>query len=175
MATRKPQKGDEMIHHGRRQKIIAFHDRAVLDENGEPKKVQFFAFEGGPDVQLERRGELVTEPAYLGVGFVEELRWSEADGAWYLPGRILANDERTLYTAIFGTWPAADVHLVARKALDAVDLDVLEPETIERLVTVIKTRRKPKLDETGVPAEEYAEACLQHCRELRELRAADRS
>ena len=116
MAKTKPKVGDKMIHHGHLHELVEFSARGALDEKGEPVKVEMAVFENG---------------SYKGICKLEELVWSEADQAWYLPGRVLANDERMIYAAMFGNWPPAEIHLTARRMLDELDLDAVDVEKVK--------------------------------------------
>lgn len=116
MAKMKPQVGDKMIHHGHLHELVGFSARGALDEKGEPVKVEMAVFENA---------------AYKGICKLDELVRSEADQAWYLPGRVLANDERMVYAAMFGNWPPAEIHLTARQMLDTLDFDAIDVEKVK--------------------------------------------
>lgn len=191
MPKRIPKVGDPVYHHGRRHTITQLQDRPVL-EGGAPAVVQLVVFESADQYAREeektmRDGSVqaVKVPRFVVKGVASELRWSEPDAAWYLPGRVLSRDERTVYEAAFGTWPPAEIHLTARAALDAIDLEAVDTD---RLVGVIKRMRmlhiaeaydlRPRDGETktgfvarcDAAARDYAPKCLAHVAELRALR-----
>jgi hypothetical protein len=85
-----PKVGEILFHHGRRHEILGFRGDKFWFRNG----------------------------GFLGRGETADLRFSEGDGWWYLPGRVLANDERTVVNAMMGAWPSAASHLAMRKVLD---------------------------------------------------------
>lgn len=156
MPSRTPKVGDKVMHHGHLHEIMEMRDRAVM-EDGTPTVVHMVVFEN---------------EGYRVLGFLNELRWLEKDQAWYLMGRVLARDERTLYEAAFGVWPAAEIHLTARAALDAIDFADVDRS---RLLGVIRRRRlaretDEKPDEYAARVEAYANAAIEHCKELRTLR-----
>lgn len=171
-----PAVGQPVIHHGHIHRILAFHRKAVLDpESGEPRVERLVRFRSGAE----------GEGRYLVTGFAHELRWSEADGAWYLTGRVLARDERTVIAALTGAWPPAHSHLTLRAVLDADPRPLGEQVEMDKLKAVIRQRRlKQGVDkrsgERFEEAEEqfearvgeYAEACLEHAEELRAARKA---
>lgn len=189
--TASPQVGERMIHHGHFHEIIEIRPKAVLNEKGNPVKVEMAVFDN------ER---------FRGVCRAEELRWSDQDDAWFLPGRILCHDERTVAAATMGMWPKAESHLMVRAMLDSVDTPLADHLSIDALDAVIRTRRLIRgfdkktglfLDGTGptkgmtdeeiterreaaeteaeftARVQAYREACLQHCEELRALRRGD--
>lgn len=157
----KPRKGDPVIHHGQRHEITDFQKRAVIDdETGEARAVEFAVFEN-------ERFEVTCDAS--------ELAWSKVDEAWYLPGRLLANDERTLAAAILGQWPTAEAHHAVRAALHAVPGRYRDHVSAERLNAVVASRRlKQEEGEDDEAFQErvaaYADACIAHCEALRTAR-----
>ncbi len=108
-------------------------------------------------------------------GRLDELRWSEEDDAWYLPGRVLSRDERTVYRSVFRVWPTAEMHHAARRALDDLDLEEID---MTELARIVKLRRLEKggdetQEEFDARAAAYARACIAHCEELRALRRGE--
>lgn len=169
MAAKKPKVGDAVLLHGGMHEITSLPKRAVM-RDGEAVAVDMVAFEsftGG-----------LNNTGFRGKGNAPDLIWSDADGAWYMMGRLLANDERLVYEALMGVRPPPETHMMARSFLDSIEYaDVPR----ERLAVVVKKWKVPRLrDEKGEWAEteaawdkragEYADACLAHCTEVKEAR-----
>lgn len=166
MADRTPSEGDPVLHHGRMHEITSLQPRARLVE-GEAETGTVAIFEND---EYEVRG------------WAHELTWSEADQAFYLPGRVLCRDERALHEAVVGVWPRAENHLAARKYLDTLVLEFKEDVGQEAeadvskaaLVDVLQRRKVYDVPDGETWDEDdwraHAERCLEHCREIRELR-----
>jgi hypothetical protein len=147
MATKKPQVGDAVLHHGRSHAITVLGKRAVMRNNA-AVVAEMVTFENERFRVLGNRPDLV---------------WSADDNAWYLPGRVLCRDERLLYEALMGVRPPAETHMAARKLLDMTDFAEVPKDRLSGVVA----RRTGR---TGKDAEDYADACLAHCAELKEAR-----
>ena len=148
MAAKKPKVGDMVIWHGRLHQVIALPKRAVMRGNtAEVVNMTIFENEG-----------------YRGLVKMDDLVWSAADGAFFGPGQLLANDERVLYEALMGVRPPAETHMTARKLLDNTDYASEVP--MDRLLVTVQRRKGL----AGKDAEAYAVACLAHCAELKEAR-----
>lgn len=116
--------GDVVLHHGRLHKITETF-RRWYEKDGQP-----VAFNG---VVFENTG-------YAVKANIEELVWNAEDGWWFLPGRVLAKDERTLLNAMVGAWPDSASHLAVRAVLNVGG--PLEAQVDRnRLETVIRTKR----------------------------------
>lgn len=156
-----PKVGDLVIHHGVVHEIKRLNPRARINrDTGAAETVETVVFEN------ER---------YHVVALLEDVKWSEEDQAWYLPGRVLSRDERTLLQAISGAWPPATSHLTMRKVLDVSPGTFKDTVDLGILKDVVKARRLKQ--EVGESAEDYdtraatyAGAMLDHCEELRAAR-----
>lgn len=181
MSKRIAKVGDIVLHHGHYHTILGFEDRAVKRQ-GKPELARVAVFDSNP--ADAKKGYLVkcNEP---------DLAYSDELGAFYLPGRVLANDERILYEVLAGVRPPAETHLVARKILADADLVELlaDVKQKQRLVGIVARRKR--LDQLGIdpddlvglePAEreatvnkaaaKYAKLAVAHCLELRDIQAA---
>jgi hypothetical protein len=145
-----PKVGEILFHHGRRHEILGFRGDKFWFRNG----------------------------GFLGRGETADLRFSEGDGWWYLPGRVLANDERTVVNAMMGAWPSAASHLAMRKVLDVEGplADHVDLEALKRIIVVRRTDAIQRTDGESDAAFDkrvagYTLACLAHCEELRAFRA----
>jgi len=156
-----PKVGDKVLHHGRAHTITKIIPKARVNATtGEPEMCPLVRFENA---------------RYGVTGLLDDLRWSEEDGAWILPGRVLSKDERTVIQAMSNNWPPPESHLVFRQLLDGANGPLTEHVDMDRLVRVVKSRRLAQLpDETEEAytqrATEYATAALAHCEELRSFR-----
>ena len=169
MATRKPKIGDPVIHHGRMHEITAFPEEAYV-EGGKAKLRK--------GIRFENDGFAVETYD------VQDLRWSEVDGAWCLFGRLLSRDERVVYEASIGAWPRPENHAIARDVLDRVDLTGLDRT---RLTDVVMRQKGRQLVEAGVVAVaedgttkvhqkelgQYVDAVIAHVAELRAERGGN--
>ena len=124
----KPKEGDMVLHHGRLHEIIGFRNRYFKGANGKPA-VASFAFCKNAGFQP------VCESALL--------KWSAKDKAWYLPGRVLSKDERTVINAMVGSWPKAEAHMAVRSMLDVEGplADHVNMEDLEKIVRARRLRR----------------------------------
>ncbi|MGW8180028.1 MAG: hypothetical protein ACWGQW_14895 [bacterium] len=120
-----PKVGDKVLHHGRIHEIIGFREEGARRVGGKwvPNMKVFF-----------RNGR------YLPKADASELKWSAEDEAWYLPGRVLSKDERTVINAMMGAWPNEGSHMAVRKILD-VEGPLADHVSLERLGAIIKARR----------------------------------
>jgi hypothetical protein len=148
MPARKPKVGEAVVHHGRPHAVTKLGRRAAIRDNA-AVIVEMVTFENEKYAVLAQMADLV---------------WSDEDGAWYMPGRVLARDERILYEALMGVRPPAETHLTARKLLNGVNYETEVP--MDRLVGAVAKRTGL----LGKDAEKYAAACLAHCAELKEAR-----
>jgi hypothetical protein len=169
--------GAKALHHGRLHELVRFEDRPALDANKQP-----YPF----------RVAVLENDRYLVKCNAAELAWDEVGGVFYLPGRVLAKDERTLVAAMVGGWPKAGSHLAVRRMLDvegplinhlqeAAINSIHEGEKpaanagLELLKGVVRARRLTRAEgETGedfdARVEAYALAAIAHCEELRDYR-----
>lgn len=120
-----PKVGDMVLHHGRMHEIIGFREEGAkrVGNKWVPNNKVFF-----------RNGR------YLPKANASELVWSAEDKAWYLPGRVLSKDERTVINAMVGSWPTEGSHLAVRKMLD-VEGPLADHVSMERLTAIVKARR----------------------------------
>ncbi len=154
MAAEKQKVGDAVLHRGRQFTIIGLPDRAVK-KDGTAVLVDMIVFSNDTGGS-EGLGSRV-------IGEAADFVWSEEDKAWYGLGALLAQDECIVYEALLGVRPPPETHLTARKVLDMTDYaDVPR----ERLITVVEKRQGLE----GAEAEEYADACMVRCAEMREAR-----
>lgn len=167
MPAKKPKVGDRVYHHGHYHEIRAVH-RERTDVEGNTVKLPHLLFEnGGPKDGFRVRGS-----------GAHELVWSPRLEAWYLPGRVLARNERALAESITGAWPPAANHLAILDMLDAVDLASIDRAKLKDVVR----RRKPDAIEEAAKAEAsggdpeaaldgYVGRVIEQCRTLRGVRA----
>lgn len=159
MAMKKPKIGDAVIHQGRRHDIIELPLKAIKRDG---------------DAVIAERVRFKNEYVDSVLANMPDFIWSDADDAWYLGGRLLANDERILYEVLLGVRTPPETHMAGRTFLDSIDYaDVPR----ERLLKIVGSRKMTTDAETGKlraltekEVEEYADACLVHCTELKEAR-----
>lgn len=145
-----PQEGDTVMHHGRVHEITELREKPVM-EDGQAVVTTIAVWENDRFAVRGFADELV------------ELPTGEAD--YYLPGRLLARNERAIHEALTGAWPPAGNHLTARQYLDAVDLGEVDRETLHDVIR----RRKPEVEEDEV--EDYGEALIEQCQTLKQARS----
>jgi hypothetical protein len=161
-----PEVGAKVLHHGRLHEILDFPTRARKDEKGKPVLIDMVRFENDRFRPTGQKGDLV---------------WNEAEGWWYLPGRVLSNDERALVQTMTGMWPAAESHLAMRKVLD-VEGPFKSHINFDKLKVILaKGKRFPIWQEEGESEKAfdkrltaYANKCLAHCEELRAFRKGEK-
>lgn len=161
-----PQVGARVIHHGHLHDITRIGQRARIVE-GKPVLMRFAVWDN------ER---------FQVTGFLDELRWSEDDQAWYLTGRVLSRNERALAEALTGSWPKAENHIAVRAMLDAVDLATVNRAKLATVLVRRKADLQERLSKLGAdPAKRdpkavakivdtYVDAALEQCAALRASR-----
>jgi hypothetical protein len=153
MSRKKAKLGDLVIHHGFPHEITRVGERATM-RDGQAVGISTVHFENS---------------SFASECVAEELEWSEGDGAWYLPGRLLSRNERCLAEAVLGSYPPASSHLAVRQALAGVDLATVDRDRYGRVLA--RRKRDIERNESGEVdpevLETYTAAALTQCEAIR--------
>ncbi len=113
--------GDKAVYCGANFTLIELRDRAALDNKGKPIVVVIATLDND-DQKVKCRAD--------------ELRYSEEDKAWYLPGMLLSHRDRDIYAQAIGNGirPRPENHFIARRLLKQLTAEEYKAagEAVER-------------------------------------------